>query len=513
MEKVSKFFLKKSEAIYRETVEEDDRENEVFDYRVLYTKLPGSVRGREEFVIVDTYKDPNIFTNIENGISYRKMSTKDVKRLIKYDTWLKKEWQVHKYVLSTEPDKFFKACDHWPKVLNYLAYQGCVKDDKLMAVMKSVVIPNPFDLHSQDVNNHTMIFTKSSTGKTRTLQNFGHKAFRDPSWAGLGGTVDEPGALHGYGPLILDECNVISNNNSNDTNQYNPIFGVLLDYMVQGYIERKKAKVKGSSGTKTLIFLGNPPINVSAFLVYSLKSIFYKLGALDSSDRVGERTGVLAIGLDYKSVVPSTCAFYNGLDANNRYDNIRRLISDTFVKYGAKYRDLFFSWRSWMDMMDDRDYVDAALSVYIPVNEVRSFVEGLTHNGQRRLRCAAFKLALLENLDSFVSGTRKDFMPVFRESVFKSYDLLREVNLDSISRLTGIGEGNAKENFFRLANDDPKTVSVSSTFLAKAFGVDPNTIDIWKHSFLDMLRASGKISNNVDDKSFTKSGRLFKGEV
>lgn len=435
-------------------------------YRVLTCYPPNN--NVKQFLIVD-----NLFLNNFGSVHFSMMPMKDdeAKALDNESEW-RGENKVYKIINSIEPEVFFKHAD-WRKQLDMFLYQGIDKDDRIVDVCKSHLLPQVFDeLTYQPINNHTLMFTNSGTGKSFFSEIFGKPPEFNPTEAGLlgGGKASEKkiGSLDGVGFLYLDEINV------SDTK----VLKNLLTYLETGRVRRAIHGGSDCKGVVTTVMCGNPMFGDEILLPMSFSSIIRSIAGSDSPDRIGRRFGLLLFGLDYKEV-DANRNYY--LEHRDSIEGVRNVINAVIMTYRKKYNRIF----DWFIREDyENNYVSYKLKVKnisktIRNSIVSSFVEGFAR-GLPRLVCGAYKSCLLDNLDSFVLKSEDDVKALVKKEIDRYILRLIEINLDSIKKLCVSFPAVNQKFFFDCMDNYPALNERGDAFLAILFGVSNWTIRRWR---------------------------------
>jgi len=410
-------------------------------FNVARAHLPSDVS--HEFVIVDRYgliPRAGLVTLCIRELAHAQR--RKVLSMNPVQSWLgvnaeEKESMLRLYNAepTMNPKEFFRENrGKWQDILRLWLTEGLDKDERIVDVLKASVLPLYGSPERwQPFNSHTVLITNSGTGKSFLNQIAGSVSSADISIAGMfGGNIEnysqqQIGLLNGSGWFMLDECEQLAK-----ADYSKEIVLSLLSYMEQGKVERTLKVPVRCEGTKTIIFSSNPTSDdmLEAFLA------FHSLMQGDADPtRFGRRIGIFLFGNDYKRI-----------DANSPIsalrDPVRRLIEIVVLKEKTRYSALLSRNLAWISKpCKAYENTIAAASKRCPDEKIARFLMGLSY-ASRRLRMAAVRIALLENLDAFVlkagiSRVQK-VVEKERDSVFSR---LVSANLQSLENLTVTDSG------------------------------------------------------------------------
>jgi len=430
------------------------------NYDFLYAKPPRA--DKIEFTIIDPSFSMSIGRNEICLRSVNKNSKKTEKKFpnlsnmeVKQELCIKiQEYNVRKVLRELKDKKIL-----WKEILDYILDDTGTKDQAIKDVSKSVLLPMPlFDVSLfQQFNNHAFIITNTGVAKTTTFIRSGVHTSSDWSVPGLFGTFDKqhiPGFLSGSGPAIFDEFNEA------ESHEKTHIVNHLLNYLQQGIADRKKKGMSPCYGTKSIVFMGNCNTNMD----YDdfLRTISF-LTSKDKLDRIGRRFCHLLYG-EYKQVKPTSFDHFALIHS-------RLFMNSLLFEVKSKLPSCIMYSLKWAQI-DDKEYKKEINKMlrYVRADYIEDYMRGMK-GAISNLKMAGIKAALMDNLDSLVTGSVKNVM---KESVMPDaeeyYRRFKAYNLKSISHFID----KVKFNAFNLY-ESGKSISEIAAEIHRS----PETIYKW----------------------------------
>lgn len=442
-------------------------------YNVVMSRLPNS---NEVLTIIDPY---DRMTGGKETVALVPMTFKQVMALRNHDKVIphdvKERPQI--YMLDFIVSDFYKFFsdmdpDEWTHRLDCLFLQGLDKDLRLTRIAMSHMLPIPQMF--QKYNNHTMMFTNSKTGKSEFSRVMGKEPQESPTVPGLigGGSLQERtiGLLQGSGFIYIDEINTYNTE----------IVTKLLNYLENGTAARA---IHGSvlcSGSKTVVFCGNPKYPSELMLAMSFSAILRSIAGSDALERLGNRIGLFAYGNEYRMITRKKVNTVAEIQYN---DQTRVIIQDVFTKYKDKWYGLLSIAQDWMNE-DDDEYHDKMVDIGKRSRsiEIYSFLKGLACS-TAKLRMSALKYVMLTQLPQFVTEPGKKFFKDNKGSLESAYLIYRNINLDSASRLQNMEQMANFDVFTEMLKTYPDIVEMDQRRMGLLFGVDKMTINRWLYRY------------------------------
>jgi len=387
-------------------------------HSVAEAHLPGNADMR--YIIVD---EDHLIKH-ERGVqelSLRRLSYKEIDDLKKLPTtsqWHNPSMSVFKTQWPINVKEYFRLND-WPRALDIWITERLDKDPRIVDCQKSITIPLSGDpSRIQPLNAHSIWLTNTGVSKSFYAILLGGEPIQGATQAGAIGSYDQTkygtvvkhGFLHGEGfPVLIDEIN------TNDK----PLIQKLLTYLENGRVWRGLKEPILLEGTKTVVLTGNPSKDD---LTISLADFVTIVCTADEPQRIGRRFGFLLIGDDYRRV--------EGDGAPSLRHEVRRVIQTTIRQYRAQIQGMIESQMDWITTPEPkieqeiRDYADAT-----PIQIAAEFVRGQSYGCIKKLKMAAIRYTILEQLDRAPDDT-VDFT-----NIDKVFQRLLDINLDSWRKL------------------------------------------------------------------------------
>lgn len=430
-------------------------------YRILRARIP---LEEDEFVILDK----NMYYGIGIHLfTLKKIPEESLKKIPDYKAWYKDGVNVWEVIPSVDSFDFFKNVV-WKDVLDNFLFQGKSKDPRLVSICKSHWLPI---YTGQNSNNHSLLFTNSSTGKSSFCEIFGKSPITDFSEAGLIGGVnkgkEQKGQLSGEGFIYLDEINV----------KNTEIVKLILNYLENGVAIRAIIPPVEVHGTKCVVLTGNPIVSSDPnLLIFCFKVIIESISGVESSFRIGKRFGLLAYGLDYKYLDSKGISINEDEDT----DIIRDVVNSVMIIKKQDYIKAYSFFRSNFDYERYDYYKEECLKIakIVPDPVISNFIKGFGSN-ITRVATSAFKSFMLDNLDSFVLKKSKDFFKLLKNGVYDYMDDLIKINLESISKLNAPIKNYNFDDFRELWIESSELKQFKEKQLASFFGKSERTIVRW----------------------------------
>ncbi len=386
-------------------------------HNVVEAHAPGNPEMK--YTIVD--EDHLISREGNQEVSIRPLTQQELDHLKSRPTtgsWYNPNLQVYKIQYPIDIEAYFGQCS-WSKKLELWVTEGLNKDPRLVDCFKSIVIPLTGEAtYIQPLNAHAIWMLNSGTGKSFFAYLLGGKPLTRAGAAGALGSYSQSqngpilhrGWLNGRGfPVLVDEVNTLDK----------PLIIELLAYLETGKATRALKVSIEIEGTKTVVLISNPPEDD---LVCSLSDFMKVVCTLDHPERVGKRFGYVLLGTDHKRV--------NGTPDSSVRDEVRQLIETVLHQCRREIQKMFENNMDWIRKQEadiEKEILGYAKS--IPNKSVSDFVKGQSYGCIKKLKMAAIRYIILEQLDRVPSGT-VDFSE--RNTVFQR---LLDINRDSWKKL------------------------------------------------------------------------------
>ena len=442
-------------------------------YNVVLSRLPNS---NELLTIIDPYER---MTSGRDTVSLKPMTFKQVNELknrdkvTPHDTKEQPQVYMLDFIVS-DFDKFFKDMDDddWANRLDGLFLQGLDKDERLVKVAMSHMLPIPQMF--QKYNNHTLMFTNSKTGKSEFSRIMGKEPQESPTVPGLvgGGPVNAraTGLLQGSGFIYIDEINTY------DTE----IVTKLLNYLENGTAARAIHGAIMCTGSKTVVFCGNPRYPSPLMLAMSFAAILRSIAGSDALERLGNRIGLFVYGNDYTMI---TRKKVNTVAETERNSKTRVIIQDAFTRFKPKWYKLLEIAQVWLNK-DDIKYKDDMQEMGKESHsiEIYAFLRGLACSSAK-LRMSALKYVILVHLPQFVLDETDRFFEDNLEELEQAYLMYKNINLDSASKLQTAEHVVNYDTFAGIIRTYPDIIEMDQRRLGLLFGVSKMTVNRWLYKY------------------------------
>ena len=434
-------------------------------YNVVHAKIPFNPNS---YVVID--KELNIDNLGSFEMSFKGITENKANKLYEKAEWFKKDMSVRELIYPLEPLKCMKILKKYKiefkKLIDFWLYEGCKKDERIVNIMKSSIIPiRNFDPTTfQKYNSHSFMITNTGTGKTTFAYILGESPGVDPTVAGLfGGNVNEyndiiKGKLNGDGIHFLDEINV------KDTD----IISSILAYLENGNVTRNLKVPITCIGTKTIILNGNPE---DTCMVEGLSKFLRAISNVDTPDRIGRRFGFILIGNDYISVDSSK--------SDSRFrDLIRRLVFTSINKYIKQINSIIKDNLNWINEIPKEVIKEIeSKTACIPNKVIKRFFKGYIL-GLYKVKMASIRYLILENLDLIVLNKIKKLKEIIKKQRDEVFNKLISINMDSINKLSYIYllNDDKKEFCLNLAKRYP---NMSLREISSIIDISKSTVERW----------------------------------
>lgn len=414
---------------------------DIIDYMNVYDVKNSQVKITPLYRVAfgSTCKGKDNFTILTDDYSIRKgphnlciIRTNSYKKRVGYDSWKDlSKGNIYVTIPKLNVKKFLENLSHskewtWEKMVDYMADGTGEIDPRIKDVLLSTVITLPLFNHKmwQALNNHTLMITNSSVGKTTCFRRItGLTPSKDYSDAGLFGTIGKEqviieGKLNGDGTFAFDEF-PRRYDKTNDE-----ILSSLMAYMTNGETIRTLMKEISCVGTKTLVFFGNVPKDWD---VQSFHVMLTKLAGTEGVDAAGTRIGHILYGNNFLKI--------NSTEDSEWTDKIRFVVEEMMKqKRGAIY-GVLKTFKPWIESKDEEyEAYFTDLQQNVLEYSVKMFLKGFKFSW-RRVKMGALKKTILENLPLFYTMSRKDLINDLRQKLFVNYERLKTYNYRSFEFL------------------------------------------------------------------------------
>ena len=418
-------------------------------YRVIYGNLPGSERG---LTVVDK--------KFRISLGMHELCLKRPSKHFKDKLPGSESWDVEGELLMPTypfniPERMKKG--NWREIIHFLVDDTGKKSECLVNIVLSHLVWCPY----QNLNNHAIFLTQTSTGKTNTyLRVTGQEPATDVSLAGMFGTADKtdghgweqvPGSLEGSGLMVYDEF----------PEQDYAVVHRMLNYLESGETRRDIVSHVVCKGSKTVVFLGN----YDKFTEDDLLSKIVGLATGKALDRVGKR---------FAHIIYSNLAEITPLPV--KMDKL--IQARIFINYALEYAEpkvnkIFNRAWKWMSQ-EDSDYAVKVheIAKYCKNQKVRQFLDGCAIHSPR-LRCAAVKRAIIEHLDEIILTKKSLYNVVLVPDILRFYEEFKEYNLQSFRNF----ESDEKRKFLTEYKAGVSVVELQAK--ANELGKDVTTLYRW----------------------------------
>jgi len=400
-------------------------------YRVAHAHIAHA--GNQPFTIVD--KDFRLQPSLTEVCL---LIYSDYRKLQNSSEWTNEAiGRICKAVSQINVKNFFELFDNvvgvtWKQLIDYFVDHTGFMDERLLNVFKGSYLHLPFEesaQHWQRVNNHSFVVTNTRIGKTAGYYNMtGETPSTAYTEAGLIGTNDRvnteqqiQGRLNGNGMYAFDEFPRHA-----DQSQH-AIIDKIYSYMTNGETNRDIAGGVTCVGTKSLLFFGNVPNE------YNSKSFFMMLKKLAGEgagiDACGSRIAHILFGTDFVTLNSDTT------NVDKYTDRLRWLIEVLMFEKRKIIEAILKKMFDWI-IADDLEYKKAILDLIplAPYDDIQNFLKGHVA-GCSRLKMAAVKQAILENLDIICMKTYTEAMPTIQKDAEDNYKRFKEYNIRSLDFL------------------------------------------------------------------------------
>lgn len=390
-----------------------------------------------------------------------------------YLSYVESGKEVHKMIPSVEIRKYFYGKKNWKKELHDFLYRKIEKDSRLIDVAKTFIVPLDFDTNLQAFNNHTIQFTKTSTGKSKMAEILGEIPITRPTEAGLIGGIDKSGrittgVLSGTGFRVIDEITV-QHEGDIETLKH------ALNMAENGIVERGLVTKVRCEGTVCMVICGNPKFSDEFLLPLSFRHFVDTVCGDEAIERIGKRFGLLIFGTDYKQIIDVEYA------SSNRYDKTLQVIKSSCLEHKDKIDKVIRYFLSLPERDMGIEYRKKVMEFAAGCsdNTIRRFLEGMSMSF-RRLRCGAIKKSILENLDK-MSLPFKKLIEVLVPEINHSIQRLMEINLDSMGKIVKYDFKDInKGEYFACLEKYPGLKEISRSERARIFKVSESCLRQWE---------------------------------
>jgi hypothetical protein len=391
-------------------------------------RLPGSDITRH---LLDTEGLIDV-SNPECEVVLRKINDNfgdtELRQIIK--TEKKTGIQLYYPLASLNPRTFFNKID-WQECLSYWVNGGSEKDTRLVEAFKTCIIPLPSSnpIEYQPLNAHQIWVTNSGTGKSTFNLIYGNTPIQELTQAGLFGSNDNKyesqlsGMLSGGGMFMIDEVSELTVSNKDHA----PLINLMLSYLEQGSVTRAFKKAVTCKGTKTIILNSNPKANNNP--AEGILHFIRTIGSDDDKVRLGRRFGLFLFGNDFQQVDLSKPFPTHHIAFIQRVirTSIAKSIKPIYKLYCTHYPEI-----STPDRENQKELIDIAEHAIIP--DIADLLKGISL-ATSKIKTAAFRTCLLENLDLLVLGKTSEVSKLWKSNKSEYIARLHAINRQSFKTL------------------------------------------------------------------------------
>ena len=456
------------ENVYDTKTNVDTKVVQSFDpiYRVGICKLLGS--STEFFNLIDKFF---MLSFGYNEAVIRDIIAEDMKKEPKFDSWknMLRGESFREVIQAIDSQSILNAMKRkgilFKDMVDFVIDDSGEKDKILVQIAKASRLPLKYSLRTrlQPFNCNAILFANSGCGKSLAFQRLlGKEAPQTLSAAGLFGGFTQrgninPGLLDGEGVMVVDEAGRKIKEESDDEM---PILEKALTYTESGESVRGLVTPISCKGTKSIVIIGNSDLDDSE--MRGLERFITRKFTEHANNRVGRRFPIVIYRndmpvvhkMDFDAVLVGRCRLI--VDAI--------LMQNKDVIVNALLRGL--KWCSYPDKKYESYFMDVSRRFKSAV--MREYTQGVAI-GYSRVKFAALKIAVFDNMDSLVLTKRKKnevFGRVMQEAKENYAYLVQEIQRS----FSGIKES----PYDRMVNMIDKQVPV--TEIVKETGLSTATV-------------------------------------
>jgi hypothetical protein len=338
--------------------------------------------------------------------------------------------------------------------------------------------------------------TNASTGKTQTSKNAGFQVVnpqRITAKFAFGSWNEEtqsytPGALNGeHPPLVFDEPNL--GDNPEELRNF-------MDYMDSGQTQRAITNNNiVCTGTKTIIFLGNPAGNLELTddnLPWLAESVFNIMLHSVNTSAFFRRIGLFAVSNNFKTVTAKDST------SQGESEYLRELVEQINWEKKTVIKKIFKQSHDWL-RGNDSNYEKKLKDLHSRImsswaKEVCSGLSLSTH----KLRGHALRQIIAENLDQIVLKSERKCLDFFKDILSTEGEAclkrFQEINLASLETFAYQSHMTEEEKILFARKCYPK---FGQERIATMLKIDRNKVR--KHFSQEQHKPISEIAKEVDE--------------